>query len=313
MINMKLIKIIVLFWLVIGSYVIAMESNSPKKPSLSAKDYANTVELLNKHSLTTEQKTDLFCSLGQKKACKRKLDYDKENQIPSQAVGKKLRVVGAQISPLKKGEVGNRNIRKQAIYAWIAYKNHDKSHIPIHEERIDFSSIMGEGVEINDENLNEALLKVENQVQAWIEKHPVLYSRVAYIGQAENMTHRFKGHRNDVNSLVDVSERFGTNMSRWNASKKLQFFGELGAMGYDVVMSGLVYKIPDEYLSTLEVLLGGIFRALYKGGTVLGNKEAWANVQKYEAFKLKQGLSGSKTVENLDNQFIKCLLDIGQQ
>jgi hypothetical protein len=243
---------------------------------------------------------------------KRKRLNEKENTTPNVLTVSKRQVEISPIKPKKDGGLGA-DIRHDSVYAMIAIKDGDTSHIPRQEDRIKFSEILGKNTQIKTNNLEEALLAVETALRKLIQKNDNLYYRTVYVGLAENASHRAQGHKNDLNKLMDNEDK-NFNICRYHQNRKARFIASIWNQQLDVRMSSLVYDIPKEFLPTLEVLVGLQFNVLLKANTLLGNDEAWLTVRKYMKSSARQTalsqLGLLDLVEKLDDKTLMAIMNL---
>lgn len=214
------------------------------------------------------------------------------------------------ISPIKpKAEGGpGRQIREFAIYGMIAYMSGDDGHIPSHDKRINFGTILG-AKKISDKNLSEALVATEIKIRNWLKENARLYDLTLYVGLAKNMSTRFPGHKSDLKLVQE-----DTQMCRWSSSRKERIIGSVLKLGYETKMSALVFNIPEKYLPIVEILVGLQFNVLAKGSSKLGDDQSWLEIAKYMKSEARANALHNagllNIVEQFDDMLLKAALNI---
>lgn len=282
-------------------------------PLLSNVDFGIIKDALEEYRVSDDQRLEILRLLGN---AKRKLSFG--NATPPSSPTKKPCVTPVYKSPIKSLASGGsgRAIRNFVVYGLIAVKD-DDSYIPPHP-RIKFSELLGNRI-IDDNNIHEALAKIDAKLDEWIEKYPLLYPRMSYVGLAENMSHRGDNHISSCNGFKVTKTEDGDELSEietlgheWNSSKKIQYLSRLARLGYAHRMSSLVYDIEKKYMPVVEAFVGDKFKTLHRANAVLGNHAAWKIVEKYQldkkALKAKTNAKmRSPLLKELDNSLIRCL------
>lgn len=208
------------------------------------------------------------------------------------------------------------------VYAHMLTKG--KEPLIDRNDRIKFPEILS-GREVTASNLDEALLAIENKVREWIHQNKNIYYSTTYIGLAENLVHRAHGHVGDARKFQHEISKIGIKLPKIShamiydddnvfpltVNKKIWFTLKAAkAMNANVRMSPLVYDIPKKWLPLVEILVGNLFNATQKAGTILGNSRGYERYRKYLESHLRTRIVHKDEIEQYHRKIFRALLGI---
>jgi len=297
-------------------FIFALQS---KAEILIEENYNNIFNTLREHELSPEQIQNIQDLLKGKLKTKKRARSEIVSTTPPRSPKKqKVQPKDAQdvppkdaqavvqwgdtfswSSPKKNGNYGEeiedrkmglhvRN-RKNSIYIWTAVHKHEDEYIKL-EDRINAETYFDNGL-----SLNEALLATEIKLRALIQKNTLLYKRTFYVGLCSDASDRANKHGNHFRANKDKSKE----ARQTNESRKIRWFDAVSDRGFNSRKSDIIENVPEKYLHHFEVMVGHIFNVTLKGSTTLGNKKAYASVQKYLSSKTRKEKLAKLKLDNV--------------
>ncbi len=172
----------------------------------------------------------------------------------------------------------NSKNKEDCIYTHTAQIDNQKFNVPV-EKRIDFRVVYNQLIrkpfhwnrKISEEELFQIMGIIEKKMMKIVFENLNLLKNVKYVGLAEGMEHRFRGHRSDLcNNLKKIQ------------NKKVKCHNQTLKQS-NIEMSYLINNIPKDYHKIFEALVSTVFPVhIFYASAVIADENAWNFIVRYK-------------------------------